>query len=350
MKLLSVLVGLGLLAAAGCGDDASGDDDDVSVDASPADPDAAANTPDAAGTPDATPPDAAPDVDAFFDPTGTHTQYVANTIDVPSNSTEATALGQDIDGDLSIDNALGSILGSLASMGADPQAAIDGFVANGEILQIFDVQATDLVDADGVAVRGFAADDGDEPPNPADNFSGSETFVIKPGSPAGSMLLGDITGGNAVAGPGTMPLSIVIGPGTPPVIVELVGARFKGGVTATTITNGLLGGAITAEEVDAVLIPGIAAALNIMVAEDCVGTTCDPDSAGEDILLLFDDNDDGVITAEELRANALIQSLLAPDVDLFDATGAFNPNTDGENDALSFGVGFTAVGAVFDLP
>ena len=66
--------------------------------------------------------------------------------------------------------------------------------------------------------------------------------------------------------------------------------------------------------------------------------------------MLFDANTDGTITAKELRTNALIMSLLAPDLDLFDSAGIYNPRVDGVNDSLSFGVGFTAVGAVFDLP
>ncbi len=64
-----------------------------------------------------------------------------------------------------------------------------------------------------------------------------------------------------------------------------------------------------------------------------------------------DDTDtDGTITADELRTNALIMSLLSPDVDLFGSMGNDDPRVDGVNDSLSFGVGFTAVGAVFDLP
>ena len=45
-------------------------------------------------------------------------------------------------------------------------------------------------------------------------------------------------------------------------------------------------------------------------------------------------NSDGKITADEIRNNALLKPLLAPDVDT---------DKDGKPDALSIGFGFTAV-------
>ena len=54
--------------------------------------------------------------------------------------------------------------------------------------------------------------------------------------------------------------------------------------------------------------------------------------------------------AVKLRENDLISSLLAPDVDLLDADGKFNPRTDMVNDALSLGIGFTGVGGSFTAP
>ena len=55
---------------------------------------------------------------------------------------------------------------------------------------------------------------------------------------------------------------------------------------------------------------------------------------------MFDANQDGVITEEELRGNAIIQSLLAPDLDLLE--------DDGVPESISLGVGFACVGATFD--
>ena len=54
------------------------------------------------------------------------------------------------------------------------------------------------------------------------------------------------------------------------------------------------------------------------------------------------------MSVDELRNNDLVSSLLSPDVDLFDENGDFNPRTDEVKDALSFGLGFTAVPASFE--
>jgi hypothetical protein len=39
--------------------------------------------------------------------------------------------------------------------------------------------------------------------------------------------------------------------------------------------------------------------------------------------------------------------MFSPDLDLFDGSGQFAPNEDGVKDSLSFGAGFTAIGASF---
>ena len=80
---------------------------------------------------------------------------------------------------------------------------------------------------------------------------------------------------------------------------------------------------------------------------------CDEGSTGETLVDLFDEepepSGDCTITLDELKNNDLISSLLAPDVDLFDADGNFNPRQDMVKDSLSLGVGFSAVGAVFTI-
>ena len=54
---------------------------------------------------------------------------------------------------------------------------------------------------------------------------------------------------------------------------------------------------------------------------------------------------------QELRSNCIIScGILTPDIDLLDQDGDFNPRTDGVKDALSFGIGFTAVPAVYPEP
>lgn len=73
-------------------------------------------------------------------------------------------------------------------------------------------------------------------------------------------------------------------------------------------------------------------------------------SRARPLLSLYDDNGDGRIDIEDLRASNFIASLLAPDVDLLDAGGAFRPLTDGVRDSLSFAFGFECVRAQISMP
>lgn len=64
--------------------------------------------------------------------------------------------------------------------------------------------------------------------------------------------------------------------------------------------------------------------------------------------MLFDDDQDAVVTADELKNDPLISALLLPDLDLFDAVG--QPGADGVKDSLSIGVGITCVAATYAWP
>jgi hypothetical protein len=63
----------------------------------------------------------------------------------------------------------------------------------------------------------------------------------------------------------------------------------------------------------------------------------------------YDDDDDNSITLDEFQHDAAVQVMFASDLDLLDGA-QFAPNVDGSSDSLSFGIGFTAVRALFELP
>ena len=92
----------------------------------------------------------------------------------------------------------------------------------------------------------------------------------------------------------------------------------------------------------------------VATAEDCSGTSpnccVDPAGLAQTLLGLFDEDADCAVGFTELQQSSLISSLLAPDLDLLDADGQFDPSGDGEKDLLSVGVGWSAVGASFPLP
>lgn len=109
----------------------------------------------------------------------------------------------------------------------------------------------------------------------------------------------------------------------------------------TGCTNGRLTGAIPIGQINNRFVPALARDFQAIVNRDCpTKDTCASGSTGATLLSLFDANGDGQISTAEVRDNNLVKSLLAPDVDLVRANG--KPGHDGVDDALSFGIGFTA--------
>src|SRR5689334_9340430 len=83
------------------------------------------------------PPDAPPDVpfDAPPTPTG-HRYYVMDSMLVPQNNTQAREYGLDLDGNQTIDNQFGMVLGTLAGMGFDIQTSTTAAVDRGQVLEL----------------------------------------------------------------------------------------------------------------------------------------------------------------------------------------------------------------------
>jgi hypothetical protein len=272
--------------------------------------------------------------------------YVMDAIRVPESSSEATDVALDLDRDGRRDNALGGLLAAMHSAADLPIAAIQTeMVESGRILELVGIDAASLDDAAPIAVtvaRGVDLD-GD----PADNFSGVEGFALDPHEGADGLLNGALVEGRLRAGPGTVPIQLAMFGATPEVVALVgVGARLRALASDEGLAGGRFCGALTEAEVDEVLIPAMAVGVDSIVRRDCPGGPCTPDTQGEDLAPLFDEDEDGTVPLEEFRANALIESTVGnPDLDLFDADGQFNPRMDGIKDALSFCLGFTAAGA-----
>lgn len=299
-----------------------------------------------------------------IDPAGTHTQYVVSELVVPGNASQATNVALDLDGDGLKDNALGGLLGSLATTaGLDLQSTVDEQLAAASFVLLASVKATDLVNANGVGTYVFF---GENPSpaactDPADlstcgkHFSGSASFDIAANSPSDAVIAGTLAGGALLAGPGTVSIELPLGTGAP-LQLDLIAAHLDVGVSATGLTSGKLGGAITADDVDNKLMPAVATLVADLIAESCTPAGadcgCTEGSAGASVLDFFDSNSDCAVPLAELMENSLIDATLRnPDLDLLiDATGEFSPNTDGIEDSLSIGVGFSAVAATFGLP
>jgi len=295
---------------------------------------------------DAALPDAL--LDAPAPPPNAH-RYVIDHELLPTNNNQARMYALDLDSDGQVDNQLGMVMGTLAGMGLDPQPPLTHAIDTGAAIMLADLDATTLTS--GTAT--FAMFQGANPmPAPCTGASdpvcrhhlaGTATFDVAATSPNDPPLTGAIAGGLVDAGPGILHLTTsFLGAN---VSLQLIGARVR--LTSPSdaqIMTGILAGGVSTTEIDATLIPAMQTAISAQIALDCHALTsppqcgCTDGTTGKTFISLFDTNQDCAVTATEIKMNSLIMSLLAPDV------------TIGSQQALSLGVGITAVHAAFLPP
>jgi len=277
-------------------------------------------------------------------PEGEHYQSVGKKAFVPTNNNQAREFGLDLNGDKTVDNQLGMVLGTLATMGFDIQGTIDEAVAEGSIILMVDFQTKDFTNTSAAGLQVLL---GDTPMPAACNtgetfcntatppvctgcqrhLNGMGNFTIKAGSPDTAAVGGKIINGTFTGGPGDLSLQIALG-GTSAIQLDLIGARAKAsGISPDGITSVVLAGALTEEDLNTKVIPAIQTQIAPVIAEDCnmltapPGCGCMAGSTGKTVLDLFDggvpgSTKDCAVSVEEIKQNSLIQSLLAPDVEI----------------------------------
>lgn len=266
-------------------------------------------------------------------------QTVISALKIPANGTE---YGYDYVANApctsgtNCKNKLGAIANALVTAGLqgfDFQSNVDAMLKNGTFLLLLELFGKSLTEDPTVGLQAFLGKDKDDPPNPANNFSGTGEFTIDPKSPMDLKLAGKITGGKLAAGPGSLVIVIPTG-GTPPQ-VNVKQCRIEGTVAdnpTSAITNGKLYGLIPWTDVDGKIIPEIQKGVDATYKSPST-----PTSTKNLMKSLFDADGNGTITVEEIRNSALLKLILAPDVD---STGGSTP------DSMSVGLGFSAVKAV----
>ncbi len=299
-----------------------------------------------------------------IDDTGTHNKYVVSDLTIPASATESKALALDLDGDGETENALGGLLGALAKTAdLDLQTGVDEQIAEASIILLASIKATDPVNASGVGTYIYfgenamptACTDPLEIATCGKHLDGNGTFDIAANTPADSVLAGTLAGGDLVTQAGTISIELPLGD-TAPLQITLIGAQVQATVSATGLSAGIIGGAITETDVDTKVIPSVQVLVADIIAEDCPGAApgacnCMDGSAGESVLSFFDTNKDCAVPVLELMENSLIEATLRnPDLDLLDANGDYNPNSDNVNDSLSLAIGFAAVSGAFTVP
>jgi hypothetical protein len=179
------------------------------------------------------------------------------------------------------------------------------------------------------------------------------SFGISPEAQTNPALAGLITDGVFDGGPGPAQIQLLFGSGAP-VELTLQNARVHAtALSATGLTNVILDGAVTQQQLGAQIAPALVSQLDGTVAADCIDLTAPPNcgcidgSTGKTLLGLFDGDLQGTsqdcqISVAEVLGNSLIKSLLAPDI----CTAA----TCTAPDSLSLGIELSAVPATFTSP
>ena len=276
--------------------------------------------------------------------------YVVERYRLPTTSDEVREFGLDIDGDGRGDNAFVMVLATLASY-FDARSAMDKAIDSGAVIVLADLRTGSLVssvDASLIVLRGTNA----EPVPCSDpmnlgtcrrHLAGSGSFDVEIGAAADEPITGGITGAVFAGDSGTMTLPVMLNRAEP-LYLRLVGARARlSEMTDTAIGSGVLGGALLKFEIDAQVIPYLAANYQVIVERDCDTPTqpdcgCISGSTGRTVIALLDTTPDCMVTAAEVGANTIINSLFAPDVMI-----------DGQP-AMSFGASVSLAKAHFTPP
>jgi len=338
-RLISNLALLLGLALAGCGGNNSG---------------GLPNGGDGGTTPQ---PDFAPSPDMTVLPT-TSFNYVVDKLIAPMTRTDFAI---DLNGDGHLDNQFGNIVGALTAQNFDVQTGIDTQIMMGTTIELVTVTTTDATEMnDPAATTSVLAG----MPMAMPVFDGTGMFTVDT-SQAAAAFHGPLTNGSfssenpvTTRDPVSLTLSLELFPGNV-IALPIHGAHVSYDATPMGLMNGELQGSVKEQDVQTIVVPAIAKLLTETVMQN-PGT---PTSM--QILQLFDVGDgnggtctnpdgtmgkpgDGIISPCEVAMNNIIQNVLAPDVQIYDANGNYAPNPANTNrDSLSLAVGFKAVAAKF---
>jgi hypothetical protein len=290
-------------------------------------------------------------------------KLVWNTMQMPLQRSDYAI---DLNGDGRVDNALGNIDGALAAQNLDPQSSATMALANGQSITLLEERSTDpTFQADACAAALLY--DGQTTASP--DYSGAGKFTVDGSNPPGQFE-GPIASGRLTSAPppatarvpSVVHLALPIGSPVPS-LVEVIGARLTFTYAGGRVSGGQLNGAVRKEQIDDVIVPNLATLLTLEI------TLAPTSSQAMQIAAIFDTGgtaqgscapycqnrdgscakpNDGRIDPCEVATNSIIQNVLAPDVQMFDAAGNYHPNpANTAKDSLSIGVGFTAVPASF---
>jgi len=272
--------------------------------------------------------------------TGLQYQFVTNRLLLPATreQTQAFALNIDNDAQQNPDNKFGELLTLLTSAvpGLELQSTLDQAVDTGQLISLHMVKTDDLLNDPSVSWSVFLGQRTQSEPT----FDGSDQFTLDSTTPLNSPIIGSLTNGRFVGGPGAAQVRMVLL--GQQIDVDLIGVHLEADFSANGCVDGKLGGGVTVEEFRNRLLPALAEGLNQIIKAN--------NTAATPLLQAFDSDKDGAITAQELENIPLLMIAVSPDLDLLDSSDKFNPGQDGVKDSYSIGLGFTCVPAAFVVP
>lgn len=279
----------------------------------------------------------------------------------------------DLNGDGNVDNQLGQILAVAlaAQQNLDIQTGVDQAVEAGDALCLLALQTADPSLRDDTQVGATFA----QAVNlPSPDLSGAATTpftldaALPPGTFYGKLQAGRFRSSNPVTtkNPVTLEARVPLFPNTDPIPLVVHGAHLQ----LSASSSGLcaegddaqdapcaIQGSLKIADVNTTILPAVAKMLTAELATD----------QGPMIKALFDHGDnnggqcvnldgtfgipnDSIIAPCEIQ-NSIIQNVIAPDIQIYDAQGNYAPTSaKGHEDSFSIAFGFSAVGAQFNYP
>jgi hypothetical protein len=271
--------------------------------------------------------------------TGVEYYFVTNKLLMPTNQEQTQAFALNVDGDAqnTPDNKFGNLLTLLTSsvQNIELQSTLNQAVDSGQLVSLHMVKADDALNDPSVSWSIFQG----QKTQSAPIFDGSDKFALDSVASVNMPIVGSLVNGHFAGGPGAARVQMfLLGQ---QVDVDLIGLRLEADLSAQGCINGKLGGAVTVEEFHGKILPPIADGLNLIIKTDQTAATA--------ILQAFDSDRNGEVTSQELENNPLLMIAISPDMDMLDASGAFNPGQDGVKDSFSAGLGFTCVPASWEV-
>jgi hypothetical protein len=273
---------------------------------------------------------------------GAYHHYVTSALRLPTTAVLQKEYGLNLNPDADPagkpDNQLGNVFVALTSnSSANLQGIVDGAIADGSLVLLHSVRADALAGDGSVAWQVYVGAERAAPPL----FDGSDAFEMGEAVASEPVVGATRHGSFAPKGAGQLTVQLKVSESQPAIALDLIAARVEATVDEAGC-SGRLGGAITEDQLHARLLPAVVKMMNDAIDRDpACPAACTAGTSAALIVEVFDKDKDGHVTLAEIEGSPIMQTLLAPDLDL--------AGDDGVPESISLGLGFDCVAARFDV-